>query len=603
MENDAGLTRRRILQVAGAASLAPALAPALAGCSRHNNGSGGKHGSGGTYSTWFPYNAPPAGNYHTLSGISSSIVDSIGYIGDYIVLPGAMYYWKEQKYFYLLADETSTLSPDGKTFTYKVRSGVKWSDGKPVTAKDVYTTWLCRYIVRSPVFDYVDSFEQTDDMTVTFQIAVPAPIAQYYLLREHIVSDATYGPLASKAEPLVKSKAPQTNKAVVALNKQITAFKPQNVISSGPFVVNTTAVSDSQMRLSKNPHCYFADKVNFDTVIDYASFDFNSIVPIILQKKLTYTTGGPQPAVERRMAKEGIRIIRSPIYSGPALYFNYDKLPEFSDKRARQAICYALDHEQNGRVALGASGKEIKLYAGISDVQVPQWMSVAAQAKLIKYTLDKPKAESLLTAAGWKKSGGIWHTPAGKPARYDLLFPSDFGDWSAAADNLASQLKQFGIDITLHGEQSTQVTVDVEASKFTLAIQGWGSSANPFPSDAFQTALFTLNTPSLAPTQKGMNFPMNQKTDVAGEVNLKQVVIDSGLGATPADLKKATTTAALAFNELLPIVPLFERYGNSPALVSAVAGYPPDGDPIYENSIYSDNYTTFLTFQGKLRPT
>jgi peptide/nickel transport system substrate-binding protein len=50
-------------------------------------------------------------------------------------------------------------------------------------------------------------------------------------------------------------------------------------------------------------------------------------------------------------------------------------------------------------------------------------------------------------------------------------------------------------------------------------------------------------------------------------------------------------------------VPLFERYGNSPALVSAVAGYPPDGDPIYENSIYSDNYTTFLTFQGKLRPT
>src|SRR5262249_39626467 len=144
----------------------------------------------------------------------------------------------------------------------------------------------------------------------------------------------------------------------------------------------------------------------------------------------------------------------------------------------------------------------------------------------------------------------------------DLLYPSDFGDWSAAADNLASQLKQFGIDITLHGEQSTQVTVDVEASKFTLAIQGWGSSANPFPSDAFQTALFTLNTPSLGPTQKGMNFPMNQKTDVAGKVNLKQVVIDSGLGATPADLKKATTTAALAFNELLPIVPLFERYGN-----------------------------------------
>jgi peptide/nickel transport system substrate-binding protein len=592
-----------MLQVAGAGSLVPILGPALAACSRNSSGKSGKHGSGGTYSTWFPYNAPPAGNLHTLGGITSSIVNSIGYIGDYVVLPGGMYYWKEQKFFYLLADESSTLSADGKTFTYKVRPGMKWSDGKPITAKDVYTTWLCRYVIRSPVFDYVDTFEQTDNMTVTFHIGTPAPIAQYYLMREHIVSDVTYGQFANKAEPLVKSKAAQTDKAVVALNKQIAAFKPQSVICSGPFIMNTSALNDSQMSLAKNPKCYFADKINFDTVIDYASFDFNSIIPIILQKKLTYTTGGPQPSVERRLIKEGIRIIRSPIYSGPALYFNYAKLPEFADKRVRQALCYAFDHAQNGRVALGESGKEIKLYAGISDVQVPQWMAAADQAKLTKYTKDLSKAQSLLTAAGWKKSGGVWHTPAGKPAQYDLLFPSDFQDWSAAADNLASQLKEFGIKITLRGEQSTQVTVDVQASKFTLAIQGWGSSANPFPSDAFQAALFTLNTPSLAPTQKGMDFPMKQKTDVVGEVDLQKVVVQSGLGATPNALKAATTTAALAFNELLPIVPLFERYGNSPALVSAVAGYPPDGDPIYDNSIYADNYTTFLTFQGKLKPT
>jgi peptide/nickel transport system substrate-binding protein len=99
-----------------------------------------------------------------------------------------------------------------------------------------------------------------------------------------------------------------------------------------------------------------------------------------------------------------------------------------------------------------------------------------------------------------------------------------------------------------------------------------------------------------------MDFPMKQKTDVVGEVDLQRVVIDSGLGATPDDLKKATTIAALAFNELLPVVPMWERYSNAPAVTSMIAGYPPDGDALYENSIYADNYTTILTFQGVLKP-
>ena len=108
-----------------------------------------------------------------------------------------------------------------------------------------------------------------------------------------------------------------------------------------------------------------------------------------------------------------------------------------------------------------------------------------------------------------------------------------------------------------------------------MAIQGWGSSGNPFPADSFRSALFTFNTPQLGPTQKGMDFPMVQDTDVVGKVDLQKVVVDAGVGANPAALKKNTTTAALAFNELLPIIPLWERYGNNPALISEVTGYPP----------------------------
>jgi peptide/nickel transport system substrate-binding protein len=591
------MSRRRALQFFGVTSVTAA----AAACSRANTNKQSHNGSG-LYTTWYPYNAPPAGNYQTLGGILASVPDAIGYLADYIVLPGAMYYWKDQKYFYLLADESSKLSADGKTFTYKVRQGVKWSDGSPLTAKDVYTTWLCRYVIRSPVYDYVDLVEQTDDMTVTFHIGTPAPISQYYILRERIVADATYGSFAKQAEPLMKAKKPQTDKAMVTLNKRISAFKPQSILASGPFNIDLSSVREGQLSMTPNKHCYFADKIQFDKVTDYASFDFNSIVPVILQKKIFYTTGGLSPAVEKSMLKAGIRIIRSPIYSGPALYFNYAKVPEFADKRVRQALCCAFDHAQNGRVALAESGKDITLFAGISDVLVPRWLSPEDQKKLQRYTFDQKRAASLLTAAGWKKNGSKWTTPSGKQAAYDLLFPSDYPDWSAASDNLASQLSDFGIKLTLRGEQSTQVNVDVQASKFSLAIQGWGSSSNPFPADSFRAALFTNNTPSLAPTQKGMDFPMKQKTDVVGEVDLQKVVIDSGLGTTAADLKQATTTAALAFNELLPIIPMWERYANAPAVTSMLKGYPPDGDPLYENSIYADNYTTFLTFQGILKP-
>lgn len=587
------LSRRHALQLLGASAGA-----VMVGCSRSEEGDD----AAASFRTWYPYHAPPAGNLNTLGGITNAIPQAIGYLADYIVLPGAMYKWKEQAYYYLLADESTTLSPDGKTFTYKVRPDQTWSDGAPITAQDVYTTWMCRYVLRNPAYDYVDKVELTDDMTVTFHIGTPAPIAQYYLLRERIVPDSVYGSFGKKAEPMAQAKAEATDPKVSQLAKQLAAFKPDTVIASGPYNIDIETVSNQQLTLRKNDKCWIAKKVNFDTVVDYASFDFTSIVPIILQKGLDYTTGGPPPAVERSVKKAGLRILRSPIYSGPALYFNYGKLAEFSDKRVRQALCYAVDHEANGTVSLGESGKDIVYYAGISDVMVPQWISAEDQKKLIKYRLDVDKAETLLTSAGWTKRADDWYTPDGKRAAYDLLVPSDFGDWSSAANNLGSQLKDFGIAITVRGVESSQIATYLQESDFELAIQAWGSSSNPFPADAFRTALFDLNTPGLAPDHKGMDFPMQQSTEVVGDVDLEKVVIDSGLGANPDALKQSTTTAALAFNELLPVIPLWERYGNSPLLDEQIAGYPPDGDPLYDNSIYGDNFTTILTFEGVLKP-
>jgi peptide/nickel transport system substrate-binding protein len=100
-----------------------------------------------------------------------------------------------------------------------------------------------------------------------------------------------------------------------------------------------------------------------------------------------------------------------------------------------------------------------------------------------------------------------------------------------------------------------------------------------------------------------MGFELVQTTDALGEVDLERLVVEAGEGLDEAAQKKSVTNIALAFNELLPMVPLFERYGNNPCLEGVRAGkWPPDSDPILQNSPYADNFTIMLMYAGLLTP-
>ena len=59
---------------------------------------------------------------------------------------------------------------------------------------------------------------------------------------------------------------------------------------------------------------------------------------------------------------------------------------------------------------------------------------------------------------------------------------------------------------------------------------------------------------------------------------------------------------ARIFNDLLPIIPLWERYGNNVALKGVrVTGWPPDSDPIYRNDPYTDSFVVMMILSGQLR--
>ena len=118
------------------------------------------------------------------------------------------------------------------------------------------------------------------------------------------------------------------------------------------------------------------------------------------------------------------------------------------------------------------------------------------------------------------------------------------------------------------------------------------------------TAFFLHNTRAINNGGKGMAFPLKQHTDVAGDVDLEKLTLDSADGLDENAQKANIAQIAKVFNELLPIIPLYERFGNNAVLEGVrVQPWPKDGsDPILQNAPYADGIVTMLMLTGKLKP-
>src|SRR5262244_2585600 len=491
---DRDVSRREVLQILGVVAAGGALLEACSVGTSKPAGTKEYHGA-------WPYQVPPTGHFNVVNGVVKGILNDGPYI-DLIVPPMAMYYWKEQKWLPLLAKDAGTFDKSANTFTIKLQSGLKWSDGKTLTSKDVVTTFWALRLIRNVVWKYIDKIQAPDDTTVVFHMSTPSTVVQRYVLKAEIYSDSTYGDWAQKAQALFSSGKDLSSDEGKKLN-----YDYQSV------------TNNAQLALVRNSGGLMADKVQFDKVVLYNG-ETNDVTPVVLSKNVDDATHGFPPATEKQFTSEGIRILRPPVYSGPALLFNLDKLKEFSDKRARQAIAYAINRDDNGTVALADSGKGVKFMAGFSDNLVPDWISSADQAKLNRYEFSQQKAADLLQQAGWKKSASAWQTPDGKNAEYELAYPAEFADWSASATNAADQLTKFGIKVTQRSVTFTQEPIDVDKGNLQLAIQAWGASTQPHPTFSFIQDLFTHNIPTAANQGgRGMGFELKQ-----GGLDLEQIV-------------------------------------------------------------------------------
>jgi peptide/nickel transport system substrate-binding protein len=590
------LTRRQLLEVMGVAGGTAA----LAACGANNQPASSKNPEKVFDGGW-PYQVPPVGHFNIAMVTNMILFDGI--YGDIICPSSGMYYWTTQKWEYLMAEKWG-FTTDGQSFSLTLKSGLKWSDGKNVTSTDLADSLWVLWIMQFPLWSYIDGVTTPDTHTVNVHMKTPSTVVERYVARQYIYSSATFGQYAARARDLFNSGQSIQSTAGKQLAEQFQAYRPKEIISSGPFNIDYSTITNSQLELVKVPTGYAAKTCLFDKCVIYNG-ETPVITPIVLQKKVDYATHGFPPATVDQFKAEGIRIARPPVYSGYGGFFNLGRWPEFQDVRIRQAFAYIIDRAQSATVTMGQSATPVKYMAGFSDIFVPDWMSPSDIAKLNLYPHNLSKATSLLEAAGWKKVGSQWMKADGTPAKYEILFEAEYADTSASCQDAASQLTKFGINVTGHSETFTQVPIDIDKGNFDLVGAGWGSSASPHPYFAFVSNLMTYNYPiSENNGGRGMDFPMIQQTQTFGQVNLTDLINNSALGLDQSKQKSLVSKIALVFNELMPMMIFSNRLGDNPCLEGVrVKSWPPDSDPIMSNAPYGDNFTTMLMLMGKLAPT
>ncbi|HLO02600.1 MAG TPA: ABC transporter substrate-binding protein [Symbiobacteriaceae bacterium] len=548
--------------------------------------------------TAWPYDVPPKSHFNVFA--TGTLNFPGGMFVDLMTSPFALYKWDTNSYEKQLAEDY-TIDEAGKTVTVKIRKGAKWSDGTEVKADDAlvyaYIGWGKSYAM----WRYVDKVTKVDDYTVQYHMSNFSSIGVRYILRSNPQPSSVYGDWAKKYQAFFDGGKAKTSDEVKALNKEMDAFRPADYVSSGPFKMDTKSITEAQISINKRADAWNSSSVKIDKIVVYNG-DTEPSTPLVLNKTLDFVTHAFPPATEAQFKSMGLRIIRFPYYTGPAIFFN-NKNETFQKVEVRQAIAHAVNRDEAGKVALGDSGKGVKEMSGMADALNKQWLPADVQSKLNHYEFDLKKADDLMVKAGYKKGAdGVYADAAGKKLEFEFSVPSDFTDWAAAAENVAQQLTKFGIKTKVRGTLWSQYTTDMNDGKFSFGMLPWGST-QPHPQFAYIADMITYNgggkDEGATPEKPGQNFSVIQKYS-GGEINFNKAITESGFGTKLEEQRPAVVKMAQAFNELLPIIPVFERYSNAPIQDGAhVTGWPKDGDALLNNGS-ADSFATLLIVNGTL---
>lgn len=228
-------------------------------------------------------------------------------------------------------------SEDGLTLTVKLKEGVTFASGNPMTSADVlFSINRCKNLQGNPSFicDTIESMEAPDEQTVVFHLT-QADSA--------ILSKLTYCSLAVLDSAVVKENG-GTDAEDASTADTAQAYLDTTSAGSGMYVM-TSYVPDEQVVLEKNPN-YWGEAPNIDKFIVQIQPDSNTQMMTLSTGDIDVAMNMTDDTMSELEGAENIEIVNGPTKTVGFVMMNMDETygGPVSDPLVQQAIRKAIDY-------------------------------------------------------------------------------------------------------------------------------------------------------------------------------------------------------------------------------------------------------------------
>jgi peptide/nickel transport system substrate-binding protein len=358
-----------------------------------------------------------------------------------------------------------TIAEDGKTFTFRIKRGVTFSDGEPLTADDVVFSY--QFIMNEKIdaprqrvyYEKIKGVEKVNDYEVKFTLK-----DTYF---KNFESIATMDLLSKK---FYGSISPEEFNRSTGL-----------LIGSGPYRLADPRSWRNEpgkpVELLRNER-YWGEPAPFDKLIW-------RIVQNESARMTTFLNGdvdefGPSPEQYVTMLKDEKLVARTQHFeydspTGGYIFVGWNqkrdgKPTPFADKRVRQAMTMLIDRQAIcDQIMLGyakvASGPFNPLGNQV-DKSIQPW------------PFDPAAAKKLLAEAGYtdRDNDGVVDGPDGRPLKFQISYPSTSDTYNRAVLLMKDTFARGGVVCEPKPTEWSVLLQDMDARKFDAISLGWGGT-------------------------------------------------------------------------------------------------------------------------------
>ena len=370
-----------------------------------------------------------------------------------------------------------SVSDDGLTWTFDLRSGVKWSDGEPFSSEDVAFTY--NSLIENQLVNFTSYTENivkavaVDPLTV--EIVCSQPKADMLYLWIPIVPEHVW------------SKVPGERAG--------NDYQPElPLVGTGPFQV-TEVKTGSYVSLIRNP--YYWEQPAIDEVLFQVYQNADTMTQELKSGAIDYAWGLPAAQFAALSSDPDLQTNAGDIryFSSVSLntYTGKESLgnPALRDAAFRQALVWAVDKQRIVDIAYGGYGTVAQ---GVITPDVPNFFWEPAPDATYGFDLDK--AAQRLDEAGYPLVDGVRTDQDGKPIKLRLYVRSASAESQSTGKLLAGWFKDLGLQIdlqTLSDGAIIDAWYNLKGSQlapdFDMVVWGFGGYADP----SFVLSVFTTD--------------------------------------------------------------------------------------------------------------